>query len=159
MENYYIASDHAGWELKELIKQQFSQNSWIDFGTTGSSDSVDYPDFANEVCQAIYQNPKSKGILVCGSGQGMAMRANKFPWIRAALVWNPESTKLSRIHNNSNVLCLGGRLIDHMTALDCVRIFLTTPFEGGRHQNRVDKLSEKIELNPDTVFSSPRSLK
>lgn len=159
MEKYYIASDHAGWELKELIKQRFNQIEWIDVGATSNSESVDYPDFANEVCQAIHTHPECKGILVCGSGQGMAMRANKFPWIRAALVWSTESTKLSRIHNDANVLCIGGRLIDHITAIDCVHVFLNTPFEGGRHQNRVNKISEKIELNSDPAKSSPRSLK
>lgn len=145
MEKYLIASDHAGWELKEKIKKNFSQIEWVDLGTNNGSDPVDYPDFADYLCYGVEKSPQTKGVLVCGSGQGVAIRANKFPWIRAALVWNTESTELARRHNDANVLCIGGRLIPHDIALQCVETFLKTEFEGGRHQNRVNKLSSPLK--------------
>lgn len=137
-----IASDHGGWELKEQIKSQFPAIEWMDLGPTTGEASVDYPDFADSLCSKI-KTPSStepQGILICGSGQGMAIRANKFPSVRAALVWNEESTRLSREHNNANILCLGGRLLPTKTALECVKIFLETPFAGGRHSARVEKI-------------------
>lgn len=143
MTTIYLASDHGGFELKEKIKKlRLANLSFSDLGPENSN-SVDYPDFANLVAQAVTKNPNSFGILICGSGQGMAIRANKFSNIRAALVWNEASTLLSRQHNNANVLCLGGRLLDHELALKLVELFLTTEFEGGRHQQRIEKLSSK----------------
>jgi ribose 5-phosphate isomerase B len=160
MNKYFIASDHAGWDLKEKIKQQFPQIEWIDFGTSNGSESVDYPDFANQVAHAIEQSPEAKGILICGSGQGMAIRANKFSWIRAALVWSPEATELARKHNDANVLCIGSRLIPHDVAFQCLQTFINTDFEGGRHQNRVNKLSETPNSpHSATIPSTPRSPK
>jgi ribose 5-phosphate isomerase B len=147
----HIGSDHGGYELKEKIKKHFSNIEWMDHGCF-NEESVDYPDIASNLCHSlsseIKQNPmekpmplsKSLGILICGSGQGMAMKANKFIGIRAALVWNEESTKLSREHNDANVLCLGGRLISTDLAIRCVEIFLTTSFAGGRHERRIQKI-------------------
>jgi ribose 5-phosphate isomerase B len=145
MNKYFIASDHAGWELKEKFKKKFPQIEWIDFGTSNGNDSVDYPDFANQVSFALENSPETKGILICGSGQGMAIRANKFPWIRAALVWNTETAELARKHNDANIMCIGGRIVSHDIALQCLDTFLNTAFEGGRHQLRVDKLSEPLK--------------
>lgn len=142
----YIAADHGGFDLKEKIKLSFPEYTWVDFGTKNGETSVDYPDFANELCLALKNAPESeRGILICGSGQGMAMRANKFPWIRAGLVWSLDSTELARKHNNANVLCLGGRLLPHNLAVECVKVFLNTPFDGGRHTPRVDKLKAEID--------------
>ena len=136
-----IASDHGGWELKEQIKSHFPEIEWIDLGPKNGDTSVDYPDFADVLCSKVQTSTaEPQGLLICGSGQGMAIRANKFSSVRAALVWNEESTRLSREHNNANILCLGGRLIPLKTALECVRIFLETPFAGGRHTARVEKL-------------------
>jgi ribose 5-phosphate isomerase B len=143
-----IASDHGGWELKELIKETFPQISWTDFGPETQANSVDYPDFADKVCTKISNpSPDPQAILICGSGQGMAIRANKYPQIRAALAWNEDSTRLSREHNNANVLCLGGRLLPAKTALECVKIFLETPFADGRHTARVEKIHKPIGEN------------
>lgn len=146
----FLASDHAGFELKYKIAEYLRGKSGlyelIDLGTRDSVASVDYPDFASLVAERIKDSYSSmtRGILVCGSGQGMAMRANKYPHIRAALVWNQESTQLAREHNDANILCLGGRLIDHSLALSCVETFLTTPFAGGRHAGRVAKVSASV---------------
>jgi ribose 5-phosphate isomerase B len=159
----YLAADHAGHELKEKIKRELilqSSQLKIDVEDLGpySTDSVDYPDYADLVCRRIHgfqlvsdqsegqpPPPAEVGILTCGSGQGMAMRANKFPHIRAALCWNLETAKLCREHNDANVLCLGSRLLDHELALQMVNVFLTTPFLGGRHLRRIMKVSR----NPD----------
>lgn len=143
MKKIFLASDHGGFELKEKIKTYFNgKYEIIDLGPF-NTESVDYPDFANLVVKNTLENTnENRGVLICGSGQGMAMRANKFPQIRAALVWSKESTLLSRQHNNANVLCLGGRLLDHQIALELVDIFMTTDFEGGRHQARIDKLEK-----------------
>ena len=138
----YIGSDHGGFELKEKVKKHFSGIDWIDQGSF-NDESVDYPDIASKLCSNLLSNNSMinpTGILICGSGQGMAMKANKFIGIRAALVWNEESTKLSREHNNANILCLGGRLIHHDLAIRCIEIFLNTPFAGGRHELRVKKI-------------------
>lgn len=145
MKSLMIASDHGGWELKEKIKTAFPEVQWVDLGPQTDQQSVDYPDFADLVCSKIKPDgDQPLGILVCGSGQGMAMRANKFPTVRAALVWNEECAKLSREHNNANILCLGGRLLPIDVALACVRAFLETPFAGGRHSQRIEKLHKQI---------------
>ncbi|MBX3022337.1 MAG: ribose 5-phosphate isomerase B [Bdellovibrionales bacterium] len=137
----YVASDHAGLELKQHLIGRFPFLPWKDLGTHDGA-SVDYPDFAAKLCGEMEHNLKdSLGVLVCGSGQGMAMRANRFPFIRAALCWNEEVAKLARQHNDANVLCLGGRLTVFPIAERILDVFLKTPFEGGRHQGRVDKLS------------------
>lgn len=138
----FIASDHAGLEVKKrLIKDLCRENfSVLDLGTH-TANKVDYPDFADKLCEKIINEKNSKGILICGSGQGMAMRANKYPFIRAALCWNEDSAKLAREHNKANVLCLGARLLNEDSFLKISKIFLNTEFEGGRHQPRVEKLS------------------
>lgn len=137
-----IASDHAGFEAKQKILISFKdQHSLLDLGPF-SEDRTDYPDYADKLAQHLYKNPQDIGILVCGSGQGMAMRANKYTHIRAALCWSEESAQLARAHNDANVLCLGGRLLDEQTVLKVVQVFLNTPFEGGRHALRLEKLSK-----------------
>jgi len=145
-----IASDHGGWELKEQIKQHYPEFDWLDLGPIQKESTVDYPDFADLLCSKV-SDPTfdPQGVLICGSGQGMSIRANKFPQIRAALVWNEESTRLSREHNNANILCLGGRLLPLKTALDCVKVFFETPFAGGRHTARVEKIHKPIKGKTD----------
>lgn len=137
-----IASDHAGYELKSaIIKELNSQLSLIDYGTDNSDKSVDYPDFAKILCQKLINGEIQKGILICGSGVGISIAANRFKQIRAALCFSPEVAELSRKHNDANVLCLGARIIDKKTAIECVDTFLNTNFEAGRHISRVEKLS------------------
>lgn len=138
--NILIASDHAGLDLKSHLLKRFPDLPFLDLGTH-TTDSVDYPDFAVQLCRELEGRLKdSCGILICGSGQGMAIRANRFPFVRAALCWSEETARLAREHNNANVLCLGGRLLDTTLAEKIVTLFLQTPFAGGRHQGRVDKL-------------------
>ena len=136
-----IASDHAGFNLKEKIKYSLiSKNiSIIDLGPNNNS-SVDYPDYAKKVSNRIKQKKSDIGILVCGSGTGMSLSANKTKGIRAAVCYNLKSTRLSRQHNNANIICLGSRLTKNEIALNLVNIFLRTKFEGGRHQRRVKKI-------------------
>jgi ribose 5-phosphate isomerase B len=137
----FIASDHAGLEMKRHLIGRFPFLPWKDLGTF-SNDSVDYPDFAAKLGEEMKSRlDDSMGVLVCGSGQGMAMRANRFSWIRAALCWNEEIAELARQHNDANVLCLAGRHTAFPIAEKIVNVFLHTPFEGGRHQKRVDKLN------------------
>jgi len=138
LKTLYVACDHAGLEMKEHLQKSITELPWNDLGTY-SKDSVDYPDFAVKLCPLI-DGSASLGVLICGSGQGMAIRANRFPHIRAALCWNNEVARLARAHNNANVLCLGGRLIDFKMAEEVLITFLSTAFEGGRHQSRVEKL-------------------
>ena len=136
-----LASDHAGFELKELIKNFLYKkgNMITDLGTKNTN-SVDYPDYAHLLSKKISNKKNNFGILVCGSGTGMVITANKHKNIRAALCYNIKSTKLSRQHNNANVMALGSRLIKKREALNCVKIFLKTKFEGGRHLRRVKKI-------------------
>jgi ribose 5-phosphate isomerase B len=120
---------------------RFPNLPWKDLGP-GSTDSVDYPDFAAALCEQLKPEiGESLGVLICGSGQGMAMKANRYPHIRAALCWSEEITRLARQHNDANVLCLPGRHLVFQTAMNLLNTFLETEFEGGRHQRRVDKLS------------------
>ena len=133
----FIASDHAGFDLKTKLNKHFS--SIIDLGTN-SNKSVDYPDFANKLTHEILNNKESIGILICGSGIGMSIAANRHPNIRAGLVHNAELAKLIRQHNNANVLVLPGRFIDVQEAIKCVENFLNTEFESGRHKKRIDKI-------------------
>ncbi len=137
-----IASDHAGFTVKQAVIDQLKKNyTVVDLGPE-NEDRTDYPDYADKVITELEKDlQKFVGILICGSGQGMAMRANKYPFVRAALCWNKESAQLSRQHNDANVLCLGARLTDLKTLLSTVEVFLTTSFEGGRHSDRVKKLS------------------
>ncbi len=138
-----IASDHAGFELKEKIKKYLEQldHEYKDFGTY-SNESVDYPDYALKVAECVAKKQCNQGILICGSGLGMSMAANKVPGIRAALCYNTEMARLSREHNDANVLTIGTRMIDEKTAKDIVRVWLTTKFAGGRHSGRVNKMRD-----------------
>ena len=137
-----IGGDHAGYDYKQsLCNDLLSQGHEIkDFGPSSDS-SVDYPDFAHPVASFVEDNPGSLGILVCGSGNGVAMTANKHAGIRAAVCWNEQLAKLSRLHNNANIICIPARFISPELSLKLVHIFLTETFEGGRHANRVDKIS------------------
>ena len=144
MGNVYIASDHAGFSLKQKIKDYFLNIEWEDLGTD-SEERVDYPDFASKLAHHLKEDPDAMGVLVCGSGQGMAMRANKYSHIRAALCYSNEITLLSRQHNNANVICLGERLLAPEDAIEMVKSFLNTEFEGGRHEQRVEKISADTE--------------
>ena len=136
-----LASDHAGFSLKEIIKKKLIKNKVkvLDFGPY-NKDKVDYPDYAKKVARNISSKKTNMGILVCGSGTGMAMSANKLRKIRAAVCYNSVSTRLSRTHNNANILALGSRLTNKREALKLVNIFLSTKFEGGRHLRRIKKI-------------------
>lgn len=137
-----VGSDHAGFEYKNAIVEFLEQKGYQvkDMGVY-SGDSADYPDFAHPVSYAVEKREVSMGVLVCGSGNGVAITANKHQGIRAALCWTPEIAKLARQHNNANVICLPSRFVDIGLARGMVDIFLNTAFEGGRHQARVDKIS------------------
>ena len=144
--NIYIASDHAGFELKTQV-QIFLKTAGFSIEDLGPHDtaSVDYPDYANLVCQKLKSSPYDFGILICGSGQGMALRANKYSHIRAALVYSDEIAQLSREHNNANVICLGSRFCTLENAQNWISIFLKTKFSEGRHALRVAKVSSPID--------------
>jgi ribose 5-phosphate isomerase B len=136
-----IGSDHAGFELKEKIKELLKElgHEYNDYGTD-SSESVDYPEYGLKVAEAVSKKECDKGILICGSGIGMCMSANKVPGVRAALCMNPEMARLSREHNDANVLTMGSRLIDENTAKEIVKVWLKTKFLGDRHLRRVNKM-------------------
>ena len=141
MKKIILASDHAGYSLKEFIKNSLLKKKMIiqDVGTK-SSKKVDYPDYAHKLSKNLKKNTKTIGILICGSGQGMIMTANKHKNIRAALCYDAKSTKLSRLHNDANVITLGSRMISKKNAIKLVNIFLKTEFEGGRHKKRIRKI-------------------
>jgi len=134
-----IASDHAGFCLKEDIKKAYPDIDWKDFGAF-SEEAVDYPDTGTPAARSVLSGECEKGILICGSGIGMSIVANRLKGIRAALCNTPEIAKLSRLHNDANVLVLAGRFTPTPLALEIIRVWLETPFEGGRHQRRVDKI-------------------
>ena len=136
-----IGSDHAGFELKQIIVEHLSSRNvdLIDCGTN-SLDSVDYPDFAKRVADEVSNKDLVMGILVCGSGQGMAMTANRYKDVRAAICHNSDVAKVTREHNDANILCLGSRFIEEAEALKCVDVFLSTDFEGERHLKRINKI-------------------
>jgi ribose 5-phosphate isomerase B len=134
-----IASDNAGFELKQFIISNFKNMDWEDRGCYSLS-SVDYPDFAHPVAACISEHPMEKGVLICGSGNGMQMAANKHPHVRAALCWNKEIAVLARTHNDANVLVLPARFISQKEAVEIVAAFFETSFEGGRHEKRVEKI-------------------
>jgi ribose 5-phosphate isomerase B len=148
-----IGADHAGYILKDQIKEYLTENGHeVEDMGCGCSDSVDYPDYANAVCNKIVSGEADKGILICGTGIGMTIAANKIPGIRCALVHDLFSAKATREHNDSNVLAMGERVIGPGLAMEIVKVWLNTPFSGGeRHQNRVNKikaLEEKFTLHP-----------
>ena len=137
-----LGADHAGFDLKEEVINHLEQNGYQirDYGTN-SRDSVDYPDYVHPIAEAITDGGYNFGILICGSANGVAMSANKHSNIRAAICWQEEITRLARQHNDANIICLPSRFITVEEALSMVDVFLSTPFEGGRHQRRVDKIA------------------
>ena len=141
MKKIFISSDHAGFKLKEAIKNYLKTRN-INFFDLGPSNdrSVDYPDYAHKVARRVKLSKNNVGILVCGSGTGMNIAANKHKNVRAAQCFNIKSTKLSRLHNNANIITLGSRLITKKNALKFVSVFLNTKFDGGRHLRRVKKI-------------------
>ena len=141
MKKIVIASDHAGYSLKEYIKKFLIRKKLLikDVGTK-NEDRVDYPVYAHKLSKIIKKNRNSIGVLICGSGQGMIMTANKHKNIRAALCYNVKSTKLSRLHNDANIITLGSRLISKKNAIKYINIFLKTKFEGGRHKQRIKQI-------------------
>ena len=137
----FISSDHAGFNLKENIKKRFKKKYLFeDMGTDNPKTSVNYPDYAHKLCRKVSKNNRNIGILVCGSGMGMSMAANKHKNIRAAVCYSLKNTKLSRLHNNANVITLGSRLTKKNIAFKCIETFINTKFEGGRHIKRVRKI-------------------
>ena len=140
MKKIFIASDHAGYNLKKKIISKLSKiENIIDLGPN-SKNSVDYPDFAKKLSKNVASTQGSFGILVCGSGMGMAIAANKTKNVRAALCYSIKNTKLSRLHNNANIITIGSRLTKKRIAIKCINIFLNTKFEGGRHKKRIKKI-------------------
>ena len=141
MRKIFISSDHAGYQLKEAIKLHLTKKklSFQDMGPN-SDNRVDYPDFAHKVARKVKTNKNNFGILVCGSGMGMNIAANRHKNIRAAQCFNLKSTKLSRLHNDANIITLGSRLLTKKIALNCVSVFLNTKFDGGRHLRRIKKI-------------------
>ena len=138
--NISIASDHAGFELKQFIISKLTNINWQDEGCY-SVESVDYPDFAHKVANHISEHPNEKGVLICGSGNGMQMAANKHPNVRAALCWNKEIASLARTHNDANILVMPARFISKEEAMEIITAFFGASFEGGRHENRVNKIN------------------
>lgn len=138
-----VASDHAGFDLKEILKRDLQEAGLevLDLGTN-STQSVDYPDFGMAMADAVASGKAERGVLVCGTGIGISMAANRNPKVRAALVHDVTSARLSRMHNDANVVAFGQRLIGTETAREALKVFLGTQFEGGRHANRVAKLSK-----------------
>ena len=140
-----IGTDHAGFHMKERLKQELVRLGYqpLDMGTM-SAEPVDYPDFAHPVAAMVEHGRAKRGILLCGSGQGMAYAANRHKGVRAALVWNSEIATLSRTHNDANILVLPSRYLSNDESLEILHRFLETPFEGGRHERRVEKIEEPV---------------
>jgi ribose 5-phosphate isomerase B len=141
-----IASDHAGFEAKEITKEILEELGHlpVDFGAH-SGDSVDYPEYAIQVAKRVNEGEHDFGILICGSGQGMCMTANKYPGVRAALVYNPNVAALAKQHNNANILCLPGRELSRNELADILKSWFNAEFEGGRHERRVNKIHSLTE--------------
>ena len=141
MKKIFISSDHAGYKLKEAIKKYLLSKklTFQDLGPNNNT-RVDYPDFAHKVAKKVKTSKNNIGILVCGSGMGMSIAANRHKNIRAAQCFNLKSTKLSRLHNDANIITLGSRLLTKKNALSCIGVFLNTKFEGGRHSSRIRKI-------------------
>jgi ribose 5-phosphate isomerase B len=140
---WYVGADHAGYGLKEALARRLRDlgDEIVDLGTANGDDSVDYPDFGEKVARAVAGGGDGLGLLVCGTGIGVSIAANKIPGVRAARVTDTFSARMAREHNDANVLCLGERVTGPGVAEDIVRAFRDTPFEGGRHQRRVDKIT------------------
>ena len=142
-----LGCDHGGWELKNIIEGVLKSLDIevVDMGT-GNEDSVDYPDYGEKVAKAVSHGEVDRGIAVCGTGIGMSIVANKYPGVRAALCHDSFTARMSRLHNDSNVLVLGGRVTGREVAVEMLKQWLATPFEGGRHKRRLDKI-DHIEKN------------
>ena len=138
-----IACDHGGFEMKEFIRENLEKEGYKikDMGTY-STESVDYPEFIHPISKAINNAEYKQGIILCGSGNGAQMTANKYPNVRAGLCWTNEQAMLTRQHNNANILALPGRFVNNDLALEMVHTYLNTAFEGGRHQTRVEKINK-----------------
>jgi ribose 5-phosphate isomerase B len=136
-----IGADHAGFALKERLKQELQQLGYepLDLGTN-SADSTDYPDYAHPVAEQVERGEARRAVLLCGTGLGMAYAANRHPGVRAAVAWSPEIARLARAHNDANILVLPARFVTEAEGLDILRTWLGTPFEGGRHGRRVEKI-------------------
>ena len=145
-----LASDHAGYDLKEKVREYLRglDIETQDLGAFSASEGVDYPDYAAAAAARVSDGSADRAILVCATGAGMCIAANKVPGIRAVAGWEPEIVRLSRAHNDANVLCLPGGFMEAKLAQELVRIWLVTTFEGGRHQRRVDKIAELEKRNP-----------
>jgi ribose 5-phosphate isomerase B len=136
-----IGNDHAGYEIKEVLKDWLEEHGYdIKNYGTDSPEPADYPDFVHPLAASVEKGEFDMGVLICGSGQGASITANKHQGIRATLCWKPVIAELARSHNDANILCLPGRFLDKETALEILRLFLETPFNGGRHQRRIDKV-------------------
>lgn len=143
MTRWAIASDHAGVALKTAVCDWLiTKGDRVDDLGVHSTERVDYPDQADLVVQALLEKRADKGVLICGTGLGMSIRANRFKGIRAAVVYSAETASLSRSHNDANIMCLGARVTPHGTALSCLEIFRTTAYEGERHQRRIEKMDK-----------------
>ena len=141
MKKIFISSDHAGFKLKESIKIFLDKQNYNYFDLGPNNDSrVDYPDFAHKVAKKVKINKNHVGILICGSGMGMNIAANRHKNIRAAQCFNLKSTKLSRLHNDANIITLGSRLLNNKNVMNLINVFLKTKFEGGRHRKRINKI-------------------
>lgn len=136
-----IAADHGGFEMKEALKKHYTAQNWVDLGTD-SAVSVDYPDFAKTMARVILNKQADLGILICGTGVGISIAANRYKGIRAALVYNTEVAKLAKQHNNANVLVFGGRTMAVDDVINSIDTFLHSEYEGGRHQRRLDKIED-----------------
>ncbi len=152
-----IGCDHAGFGLKEAIKMEFRKDRTIEFVDVGtySTESVDYPDFAKKVVEKVLSGEVDRGILICGTGIGMSITANKFKGIRATLCFNEELAGLSRRHNDSNVLVLPGRFMEVSKAVRMIKIWQKLPFDGGRHERRLEKIKE-IERHTENFVSEEK---
>jgi ribose 5-phosphate isomerase B len=138
----YLGNDHAGFELKQFLSKELQNMGYeVEDEGTGSEESVDYPDFAHPVAEKVEADQEGLGLLICGSGNGISMTANKHQGVRSAIAWKPELAALARQHNNANVLALPARFISQEEALDIVKTFLGAEFEGGRHERRVTKIA------------------
>lgn len=144
-----VGADHAGWVLKEPLVNYLIEHGWDveDFGTFGT-EAVDYPDYASKVADAVAKGDVDRGLLICGTGQGMCMTANKVHGVRAALAHDVVSARLAREHNDANVLTMGARLVAEPLAEEVLDTFLSTQFSGGRHQRRVEKIEDIERRNP-----------
>ena len=141
-----IASDHAGFSLKEALKSRLSKIEWVDFGCD-SEDSVDYPDFVPDLCQNLLGERIGFGVLLCGTGIGVSIMANRFTGVRAALCHNELTVDMARRHNNANILAMGARILSREQAVLLLERFVSTPYENGRHQRRIEKIDRLTTFN------------